>query len=49
MIQLKKLSKKDLEYRVILLNDKEIAPYVNTNEKFTVEKTIACLNQIVKT
>lgn len=39
MINLKPLAKEDLEYRVDLLNNKEIAPHINTNEVFTIEKT----------
>lgn len=39
MIELKKLSRADLEYRVSLLNSNEIAPYINVSEKFTLPKT----------
>src|SRR5699024_4359880 len=39
MIELKPLDTEDLEYRVILLNHKDIAPYINTKEVFTIEKT----------
>lgn len=39
MIELKKLEQADLEYRVLLLNNDEIAPYLNVAEKFTLPKT----------
>lgn len=41
MISLKPLTKKDLNYRVALLNHEEIAPHLNTRELFTLEKTAA--------
>lgn len=39
MIQLKELELDDLPYRVTLLNNTSIAPYINTNEYFSLEKT----------
>jgi diamine N-acetyltransferase len=39
MILLKKLLESDLTYRVNLLNDDAISPYINTSEKFTLGKT----------
>jgi len=39
MILLKKLLESDLPYRVNLLNDDAISPYINTSERFTLEKT----------
>lgn len=34
------LSEEDLPYRVYLLNHKEVAPFLNTSETFTIENTI---------
>lgn len=39
MLKLKFLDTEDLEYRVMLLNHKSIAPFINTKEKFTLRKT----------
>lgn len=39
MLKLKTLEESDLVYRVNLLNDERIAPYINTSEKFTIDKT----------
>lgn len=39
IVKLKLLDRENLAYRVMLLNHKKIAPYINTNEVFTVEKT----------
>ena len=46
MIELKKLEQADLEYRVLLLNNDEIAPYINVAEKFTL--TIQDCGKIVE-
>lgn len=40
MLTLSPLAEEHLEYRVKLLNDIEIKKYLNTNEIFTIEKTI---------
>jgi diamine N-acetyltransferase len=39
MLSLKSLTESDLLYRINLLNDDEISPFINTSEKFTLENT----------
>lgn len=38
-LKLRKLQRDDLQYRVNLLNDPKVAPFINTSEIFTLEKT----------
>lgn len=46
MISLNLLKKEDLPYRVNLLNNEGISPYLNTSEKFTIDKTVAWFESI---